>query len=105
MLSVDPTPRFERSYAQLATEITLHFLTDDVLTGFDEAFCEALLNVRTIPLAYPRTPRGRRRFFFTYKSVPYTVLFSLKDGTVMLLDIHYARSAKTARWLGGPSST
>lgn len=79
----------------------LFFLYDDydALKLFDSALQHALANVRMFPEAYPRSGNARRRFTFEFRSTPYTVLFTFDGETVMLHDIHFSRSARTAHWL------
>ncbi len=67
--------------------------------GLEASLNAVLINVCTFPEAYPRTGRIRRRFTFEYRSTPYTVLFTFDGQTVTLHDIHFSRSARTARWL------
>lgn len=99
MFPIAYAPSFNEAHIDITRN--LHFLYDDynALGEFDNALQCALATVRLFPEAYPRTGKARRRFTFEYRSILYTVLYTFDGKLVMLHDIHFSRSARTAHWL------
>ncbi len=98
MFPVAAAPRFETNLRRIAERL-LFSGDDNPDAGLEASLSTALLNVRTFPEAYPRTGKARRRFTFEYRSILYTVLYAFDGELVMLHDIHFSRSARTAHWL------
>lgn len=98
MFPVVTTERFDVGVRRVSQR--LYFCgIDDPEVGLKTCLVAALANVRMFPEAYPRSGNARRRFTFEFRSTPYTVLFTFDGETVMLHDIHFSRSARTAHWL------
>lgn len=91
--------RVQRNTCGHREKSLFHYDDYSALEEFDNALQAALATVRLLPEAYPRTGKARRRFTFEYRSVPYAVTFSFDGEVIVLHDLHFARSARTAHWL------
>ena len=99
MFPVEYAPEFNETHVDIARNLFFHYDDYSALEEFDNALQAALATVRLFPEAYPRTGKARRRFTFEYRSVPYTITFSFDGEVIVLHDLHFARSARTAHWL------
>lgn len=98
MFPVVSTPHFNVHVRRIASSLYFSGIEDpdEELKISLEA---ALVNVRTLPEVYRRTGKVRRRFTFECHSIPFTVLYAFDGEVITLHDIHFSRSARTARWL------
>lgn len=99
MFSIEASPQFDESYSAIMRDV-YYFHGKDALSGFEASFELGLTNVATMPEAYRSTPKGSRRFLFSFKAIPYTVFYTFEHDVVTLHDIDYARSQFVARCLG-----
>lgn len=98
MFPVVATARFDVNIGRISQNLYFSGI-DDPEQGLKTSLVNALATVRMFPEAYPRTGKARRRFMFEYRSIPYTVLHTFDRERIVLHDIHFARSARTAYWL------
>lgn len=99
MFSIEASPQFDESYSAVMRDV-YYFHGRDALAGFEASFEFEPMNIATMSEAYRSTPQGSRRFFFSFKTVSYTVFHTFEHDVVTLHDIDYARSQFVARHLG-----
>ena len=97
MFAVVASDRFSVNVRRISQRLYFDGI-EDPDEGLKTSLVAALATVRLFPEAYPRTGKARRRFTFEYRSVPYTVTFSFDGEVIVLHDLHFARSARTAHW-------
>lgn len=98
MFSVEASPRFDDAYALIMRDLYYYF-GEAALDGFDGAFDSAMANVRLFPESYRATSKGARRFYFEFKTIPFTAFFTVEADTILLHDIDYSRSARVSHML------
>lgn len=98
MFPVTVSPRFAVNVRRISQRLYFDGI-ENPDEGLKASLIAALATVRMFPEAYPRTGKARRRFTFEHRSVPYTVVFAFDGETIILHDLHFARSARAAYWL------